>query len=302
MRKKAILLILATLIVGTAGIYQYPKTRWRADLCVSKVAGKLPMVTWGDLAAAALPRRFANALSLAALSVTAEQRGRNPCPVLWKTGLGSFWGRSTDEWPLRLALKNLLMEDLYFHVRAGIEPGDIVLDGGSHLGTFTRFALDQNARLVVAFDPDAVNGAGFRKTFQKEISDGRVILFEQALWARTGRLSFSSGGSSVSGTVSQSEVDQHDESQVPATTIDKVVEQLHLNRVDFIKLHIEGSERQALAGAHDTVVRFNPNILVALDHRVDDPDVIPRMILGMGPSYRVQMRGREQACFFMHDD
>jgi FkbM family methyltransferase len=37
--------------------------------------------------------------------------------------------------------------------------------------------------------------------------------------------------------------------QLPVTTIDHLVEELQLGRVDYIKMDIEGSEREALKGA-----------------------------------------------------
>jgi hypothetical protein len=46
------------------------------------------------------------------------------------------------------------------------------------------------------------------------------------------------------------------------------------------------------------VVRFKPRILVALDHRPADPEVIPQMILDMVPDYQMKMRGKAQAGFF----
>jgi FkbM family methyltransferase len=302
-KKSILLLILALFVVGAAGIYQNPKARWRAELCFSKIAGNLPETTWGDLAAATAPRRIVFGPGLSALSVNAGEQGEGPCSMLWKTRLGSFWGRKEDKEPLQVGLKNLLVEEAYFRSETRVRPGDVVFDGGSHLGTFTRFALDQRASLIVAFEPDPVNGACFEKTFKQEIEEGRVVLFQEALWDKVGRLLFSEGDSSVDGMVWQSEMSsrgQPNKLEISATTVDEAVRQLKLERVDLIKLHIEGSERQALIGARSTLVRFKPRILVALDHRANDPDVIPRLILDMVPGYQIQMRGRDQACFFMN--
>lgn len=45
---------------------------------------------------------------------------------------------------------------------------------------------------------------------------------------------------------------------VPLTTFDTLVEKLSLNRVDFIKIDVEGFETPVLAGMEKTVERFNP--------------------------------------------
>ena len=60
--------------------------------------------------------------------------------------------------------------------------GDVVIDVGADLGTFTRIALQRGARLVIAVEPDPVNAACFLRAFAKEIADGRVRLVEAAAW------------------------------------------------------------------------------------------------------------------------
>ena len=49
--------------------------------------------------------------------------------------------------------------------------------------------------------------------------------------------------------------------QLPVTTVDAVIADLKLERVDFIKMDIEGSEPQALRGASGTLARFRPGEL-----------------------------------------
>ena len=69
-----------------------------------------------------------------------------------------------------------------------IRLGDIVLDVGSHLGTFTRRALQVGAAQVIAFEIDPGSIACFSKTFEEEIAAGRVRLVPAAAWEDVGRL------------------------------------------------------------------------------------------------------------------
>ena len=64
--------------------------------------------------------------------------------------------------------------------------------------------------------------------------------------------------------------------QVLLTTIDKIVEELQLERVDFIKMDIEGAERKALAGARNTLAERKPRLALAGYHLEDDQTKIPR--------------------------
>ena len=84
---------------------------------------------------------------------------------------------------------------------------------------------------------------------------------------------------------------------VPAVTIDETVEHLGLDRVDFVKMDIEGSERHALKGAHRTLSRFGPRMVLCIYHREDDPELIPQIVLEARPSYLVDTT-RTQAHFY----
>jgi UDP-3-O-acyl-N-acetylglucosamine deacetylase len=80
----------------------------------------------------------------------------------------------------------------------------------------------------------------------------------------------------------------HAQVQVPLTTIDKLVAELNLPRVDFIKMDIEGAEVPAMRGAHDTIKRFKPRMAIATEHKPDDEYTIPAAARSLRPDYQVQ--------------
>jgi hypothetical protein len=75
---------------------------------------------------------------------------------------------------------------------------------------------------------------------------------------------------------------------VPLTTIDKLVAELGLARVDFIKMDIEGAEKPALAGGAATIRKFQPRMSIATEHLPDDAVAIPRAIRAIVPDYHDQ--------------
>jgi hypothetical protein len=83
--------------------------------------------------------------------------------------------------------------------------------------------------------------------------------------------------------------------KLPLTTIDKIVAELKLPRVDLIKMDVEGAERQALKGAGATIRKFKPKLAIAAEHLPDDPVVIPQLVQSLhggysmdcGPCYRM---------------
>jgi hypothetical protein len=73
--------------------------------------------------------------------------------------------------------------------------------------------------------------------------------------------------------------------QLSVTTIDTLVKELHLPRVDYVKMDIEGSEREALRGAHNTLRTFKPRLMLDMYHRPDDPGVLPALIQDANAAY-----------------
>ena len=57
---------------------------------------------------------------------------------------------------------------------------------------------------------------------------------------------------------------------------------LDLDRVDVIKMDIEGAEREALRGCSATIQQWSPVLMICLYHRWDDLWEIPRLIRSLG--------------------
>lgn len=78
------------------------------------------------------------------------------------------------------------------------------------------------------------------------------------------------------------------ENQTGITTtlsVDDFVERNNIERVDFIKMDIEGSEPAALRGAEKTIRRFRPTLAIAIYHSMDDFVNIPEWICNLQLPY-----------------
>ena len=168
-----------------------------------------------------------------------------------------------------------------------IRPGDVVLDCGANVGAFTRLALDRGAGLVVAIEPAPANVECLRATFAEEIAAGRVIVYPFGVWdteeAKT--MNVVTEGSGLNSLVLSSPYETS-HIQIRLTTIDQLVSDLKLARVDFIKMDIEGAERQALRGGRTTIARFQPHLAVALEHLPTDATELPGYIRELWPEMR----------------
>ncbi len=206
---------------------------------------------------------------------------------LWETSLGRFWIPARNDVTLLFNLAEQATK-VYGEGRDGVQPRDVVLDCGANVGVFTREALADGARLVVAIEPAPENVECLRRNFADEIGKGRVIVVPKGVWNKADILTLRiDAGNSARNSFVGSFGPALAEIKVPLLTIDDLAAELKLERVDFIKLDIEGAEKQALAGAKNTLAKYHPKLAIAMEHLPDDPVRIPQVLAAEAPDYRV---------------
>lgn len=107
-----------------------------------------------------------------------------------------------------------------------------------------------------------------------------IEYYQKGLWSTQEVLQFENAlGTSnrISGT---------GEVSIEATSIDRTINE----KVDFIKLDIEGAEIEALKGAKDTIKKQKPKLAVCVYHKQEDFIDIPNLLLAYNPSYKVYFR------------
>lgn len=164
-------------------------------------------------------------------------------------------------------------------------PGDVALDCGAAFGDVSlQFAAAVGeAGHVLCFEPYHL----FLRVFAANMAlnpglAGRVSLVERGVWDKDGEtLSFIEGGGG-------SCIDESNTSRfkIATTTLDTAVAQAGLDRVDFVKMDIEGAELRALKGAEGLLRRFRPRLAVCLYHYPQDFHEIPAWLDSLGLGYR----------------
>lgn len=70
-------------------------------------------------------------------------------------------------------------------------------------------------------------------------------------------------------------------------SIDRYCTEQKLERVDYIKMDVEGSEMAALEGASQTIRDLKPKLAISAYHKPEDLWEIPEKILSLNPGYRL---------------
>jgi FkbM family methyltransferase len=140
-----------------------------------------------------------------------------------------------------------------------VEPGAVVLDCGANVGMFARYAIDRGAGRVVCFEPSPRTVEALRRNVPE------AVIFERGVWDSETNLRFHTHGPNPGADL----IAEDGELAITTTTIDAIVAALELERVDFIKMDIEGAELAALRGAWNTLLRFRPALAVATEHTAE---------------------------------
>ena len=207
----------------------------------------------------------------------------------WRTPKGEYWIPEGSDLvlPFNLAEQE---RKIYGSAPHFVKPGDIVLDCGAHVGAFTTEALKAGAKLVVAIEPAPENLECLRRNFARQIETGQVIVYAKGVWDREDFLTLNvdEHNSATDSFVLHPAGAQTTTQKLPLTTIDNLVQELHLNRVDFIKMDIEGAEPRALAGGRATLAKYHPRLSVSAQHQRDHPEEITKAVKSAWDGYQAE--------------
>lgn len=138
-----------------------------------------------------------------------------------------------------------------------IQPGHSVIDAGAHLGTFSLPAARIGAR-VLAVEASPSNSTLLQLAARRNSFD-EIHVLSAAVSSGPGATAFTSHG--PWGHVASP--NEHSSPQIPTVALDDVLAQIGWDRVDLIKIDVEGSEIPALTGLRKLLDRDDaPPIII----------------------------------------
>jgi FkbM family methyltransferase len=199
--------------------------------------------------------------------------------------------------PLPLASTFLFSQYAYRDAAAGAgpRPGDVALDAGGCWGETARWLAHavgpQGA--VHTFEPAPRN----RDLLARNLSlnpalASRIRVWEQPLGARHGETVWLANRMAAGATLRDEleKVHSWDQTEhaleLQTETIDALVAEGGIERVDFLKVDVEGADLGVLEGAAETIRRDRPRLAIACYHKPDDLATIPGFVTSLGVSYR----------------
>lgn len=269
------------------------KLLWRADMFARKAAGFLPNVPWTQVRDMIIHRHHPQA---ALPKIQWLEQDKQAGMVLLQVGEHTYWYPSDASYDELAVVAGEVFDPNqghhYEYRSARLRRGDVVCDAGACEGFFTRFALERGAS-VLAVEPWSRMADCLERTFAQQIAEGRVEVIRELLGSRPGEANLSVDLSFPFGASPSAQDEQRRLvcETVRIRTLDDVMRGSRFRRLDFLKMDIEGGEREALAGSARTIQRDHPRMSITTYHRADDWDALPRQVRTLAPEYCFAYKG-----------
>lgn len=170
------------------------------------------------------------------------------------------------------------------------DPGDLILDLGGCWGDtalyFAHKTGDTGKVYSFEFIPNNV------KIHQKNTSlnpklNNHITLVQNPISSKSDQIVYYKDSGPASYISNEPFADQTGE--VKTLSIDDFVTRYGINKVDFIKMDIEGVEQLALEGAIGTIKKFKPKLAIAIYHSMEDFVNIPLWVNALGLGYKLYL-------------
>ncbi|MCB0480379.1 MAG: FkbM family methyltransferase [Flavobacteriales bacterium] len=205
---------------------------------------------------------------------------------------------------MELHLSDWIQQNLYFlnvyeafeiaFIYKSLKPGGVFIDVGTNVGWHSLNASKAVGKdgLVICFEPFTLNWNRLNKNISLNPEMTNIHAEKLGVGAESGTITLNYNfESNNAGMASQfGSGGQYEEVQVVA--LDMYIKQAEIDKIDLIKIDIEGGEYNALLGMEDVLRSFKPILMVEFDSEIlkDQADIEGKMYaflheLGYKPTY-----------------
>lgn len=187
-----------------------------------------------------------------------------------------------------LAFAFLIEQYRYKHnIIIDAEKGDYVIDAGACWGDTPLYfaAKTGNFGKVFSFEFLERNLKIFKENLNLNPNLKDIIeIIKRPIWkdSKT-ELNFYEDG--VSGVVFFNK-GKNSLEKLKTISIDDYVKEKKLNKIDFIKIDIEGAEILAILGAKETIIKYQPKLASSIYHKIEHMYKIPKLINSFNLKYK----------------
>lgn len=178
-------------------------------------------------------------------------------------------GHKKDESVLRtLRESEGYYEEWVYSIINSLLPHDaVVMDIGAHIGVISLLmAKIAKSGKIIAFEASPENYALLVKNitdnFIKNIQPENLAIYNKETTLTINHVEEFSGGAFLSGPRSSYRDDRARTYHVKAVRLDDWARENNINRLDFIKMDVEGTEKASIEGSLEVLKKFRPYLII----------------------------------------
>lgn len=187
-------------------------------------------------------------------------------------------------------LIDFILEQYQYKDIVKVETGDNVLDCGACYGDTAIYFANKNQcqGKIYSFECMDENIDIFQRNMELNPEFSKNIILENKAVSDVSNheLTFEKNGP---GTNVINPTPQNNIQHTTTIKIDDYVKENNIEKIDFIKMDIEGSEAKALEGAYETIKKYTPKLAICAYHLDDDLIVLPKLIKSLNPKYKLYL-------------
>jgi FkbM family methyltransferase len=167
------------------------------------------------------------------------------------------------------------------------------VDGGAFIGDTIESSIielqkqNKNIDYIASFEPDSENIQKLSKEVSKQkekYTETNFFIFPCGLWSSNKILTFSNNSNSNSSIVNNI---GENKTQIMAIALDEILIGANPN---YIKMDIEGAEKEAILGMKDIIKKDSPVLAICLYHKPQDLWELPLLIYEINKDYKMYLR------------
>lgn len=177
---------------------------------------------------------------------------------------------------LSLHIDDWIQENLYFlgeyekaeltSIKQFLKHDSVFIDIGANIGLYTLFAskiITENGQ-IISFEPFSQNFNSLVKNISLN-GFSNVCLKKMAIGEKNGVINlYYDENEKNFGMVSAISLEKGIQEEVKVITLDSYLKNESFDKIDLVKIDIEGFEYSALLGMRNTLARFHPTLLIEI--------------------------------------
>ena len=186
----------------------------------------------------------------------------------------------------RALLDKLVIHNQYSYKDCKVEENDFVIDAGGCWGDtsllFSSRVGNRGKIFTFEFFEDNLNVLKENLSHNKKLAEN-ISLIEQPVYNKSNEKLYLNHACADITTLTEN---KNNLQQYKTISIDDFVKDNKIEKIDFIKMDIEGCELKALQGAINTLKKYKPKLAIAAYHKYEDYYEIPKFLNELNTGYK----------------